>query len=176
MARFKSALLVGAGVATIGLSSFGVAAAATNSSSTSPEDSLVQKIASKFSLNKADVQAVFDEEHSARMADMQADRAAALKQAVTDKKLTQAQADHITAAWKAIDDLRGTTKPRDLSDTTRQQIKDKMDELKTWLDDQNIDLKSIDGLRGPGMGGHGPGGFGGPGRMDSDSDDTSSTN
>jgi predicted phage-related endonuclease len=160
-----------AATALAGVGGASLVSAATSSSSTNPEQSLVDKIASKFNLDKSKVQAVFDEEHQAREAEMKQNRADALAQAVKDDKLTQAQADHITAVWKEIDDLRGDTKPSDMSDAVRQKIKDKMDALRDWLDDQNIDLKDIDGLRGPGMGGHGRG-FGGPRSDDSANNST----
>ncbi|MEO6513107.1 MAG: hypothetical protein ABIR37_00315 [Candidatus Saccharimonadales bacterium] len=169
----KKSLLVGAGVATIGLaglSGAGIASAATTTSTTG-NGSLVDKISSTFHLDKSKVQAVFDADRQSHKADMEAKRTAALKQAVTDNKLTQAQADHITAAWKEIDALRGTTKPDDMSSTTRDQIKQKMTDLRDWLKAQNIDLRSIDGLGGRGHG-HG---FGGPGMGKDDSESSSSS-
>lgn len=171
MRVIKKSLLVGAGVATIGLaglSGAGIASAATTNTANS-NDSLVDKIASTFHLDKSKVQAVFDQNRQEHMANMEAKRADALKQAVTDGKITQAQADHITAAWKEIDALRGTTKPEDMSTATRDQIKQKMDDLRDWLKQQNIDLHSL-GLMGTGHG-HG---FGGPG-VDHDADDQSSS-
>ena len=166
----KKSLLVGAGVATIGLaglSGAGIASAASNTSTTG-NDSLVDKIANTFHLDKSQVQAVFDQNREEHRANMDAKRANALKQAVTDGKITQAQADHITAVWREIDDLRGTTKPSDLSGTTRDQIKQKMDDLRDWLKQQHIDLRKM-GMMGAGRGhgfGHG---------MDHDADDQSST-
>lgn len=158
MKQVKKGLLVGASVATVGMSSFGMAAAAT-SSSTNPDNSLVSKIASKFNLDKSEVQAVFDENHQERMQEMKTKRAEALKQAVTDGKLTQKQADHITAVWKQIDSLMGDKRPDQQSSATRKAIKTKMDNLRTWAKNQGIDLSSIEGLGGPrgGHGGHGRG-------------------
>lgn len=163
----KKSLLVGVGVATIGLaglSGVGIASAASNTSTTE-SNSLVDKIATTFHLDKSQVQAVFDQNRQEHRANMEAKRADALKQAVTDGKITQAQADHITAAWKEIDDLRGTTKPSDMSTTTRDQIKQKMDDLRDWLKQQNIDMRNL-GMMGTGH----RHGFGGPG-MDNDADD-----
>jgi hypothetical protein len=151
-----------AATAIAGVGGASLVSADPGSTSTNPQQSLIDKLASKFNLDKSEVKAVFDEEHQARVAEMKQNRANALKQAVTDGKLTQAQADHITSAWKEIDSLMDSqrssgTKP---SDNDRQAVKDKMDALKTWLDDQNIDLKDIDGLRGTdmghGFGHHGP--------------------
>lgn len=169
MQRLKKTLLVGATVATFGLSSLGIASAAT-SSSTDGSTSLVDKIASTFNLDKSKVQAVFDEDRTTHETQMKADRATALKQAVTDGKLTQTQADYITKAWADIDALHSTdgTKP---TDAQREAMKAKMDALRTWLSDQKIDLQSIDGLGG--FGRHG--GFGGPRGGDGSSNSTSSS-
>jgi hypothetical protein len=156
MKALKKSMLVGAGVAVIGIAGVSGAsiasAAASTSSSPSGNDSLVDKIASTFHLDKSKVQAVVDEDRQSHRAEMEAKGKAALKQAVTDGKLTQAQADHITAVWKEVDDLRGTTKPEDMSSATRDQIKQKIDDLHQWLKDQNIDVHSIIGLDGPGRG------------------------
>lgn len=161
MKHIKTALVVGAGVTAMSLGSLGVVSAATDSSSSDPESSLVSKIASKFNLNKSEVQAVFDQEHADRRAEMKTERASALKQAVTDGKLTQAQADHITAVWAEIDALMGSKKPSEQSDATRKAIKAKMDGLRTWAKQQNLDLGSIVGLHGRGGPGHGHGEMGG---------------
>ncbi|MCA9325120.1 hypothetical protein KDA23_03595 [Candidatus Saccharibacteria bacterium] len=171
MKQIKKSLLVGASVATVGLSSFGMAAAATSTNSNS-DDSLVSKIAAKFNLNKSDVQAVFDADRQEHMTEMKTKRAEALKQAVTDGKLTQAQADHITAAWKEIDSLMGDTRPDQQSSATRKSIKAKMDALRTWTKNQGIDLESIEGLGGP----HGGPGGRGHGPMDDDDSSSSSSN
>jgi plasmid replication initiation protein len=128
---------------------------------------LADKIATTFHLDKSKVQSVIDEDRQTHHAEREAKQAAALQQAVTDGKLTQAQADHITTVWKEIKDLRGTTKPQDMSTATRDQIKQKMDDLQTWLKDQNIDLRSF-GVRGHGHG------FGGH-KMDADDTSSSST-
>lgn len=173
MQAMKKAFVVGAGLVTLGAGSLGVASAATadTSSTASGDTSLVQKIATKFGLKTSDVQAVFDEDRASHMAEMKEKRATALKQAVTDGKLTQAQADHITAVWDEIDKLHEAAgDPDNETDAQRTVIKTKMDELKTWLDGQNLDLSEIDGLDGRG----GRGGSGGP-RDDDSSNSSSST-
>lgn len=170
MQAMKKAMIVGAGLVTIGAGSMGVASAATADTSSSSDTSLVQKIATKFGLKTSDVQAVFDQDRESHMAEMKEKRATALKQAVTNGKLTQAQADHITAAWDEIDKLHDAAGgPGKETDAQHAAIKTKMDELKTWLDGQNLDLSEIDGLDGPG-------GRGGPrGPRDDDSSGSSSS-
>lgn len=151
-----SAAVVAIGIAGVG--GVGVASAATSSDS-STSTSIVDKIATKFNLNKSDVQAVFDADRTDHQAEMQAKMAERLAQAVTDGKLTQEQADYITNALKDIQSLMGTASPDDASDDTRDEIKTKMEALRTWATDNNIDTKYIGGM----MHGGGHGGFGGPG-------------
>lgn len=166
--NIKKPLLVGAGAALIGLTSVtsvGLVSAATSSTTatsssaatdTNPESSLVDKLVAKFGLQKADVQAVFDEQHAEREAEMKANQAQRLADAVKDGDITQAQADHITKVRAEIDALRGDAKPSELSDETRDAIRDKMDELRDWADENNVDMHDV-------MGGHGRGMGGGPG-------------
>lgn len=154
--KMKRRVLVGAAVAAAAVGSVGgagIASAATNSSAS--DSSIVDKIASKFNLKKADVQAVFDENHKAREAEREANQKQRLADAVTDGKLTQAQADHITSVFNEIKTLRGDTAPMDLSDSVRQQIKDKLDTLRDWAKTNNIDMKYVMGGHG-GMRGMGP--------------------
>lgn len=167
----KRSLLVGATLATVitGVSGAGIVSAATSSSSSSGT-SLVDKIASKFNLNKSDVQAVFDQDRQEHGAQMEADQKEKLATAVKDGKLTQAQADHITQVMSEIKTLRGSTSPQEESDTVRSQIKSKLDDLRTWAKSNNVDMQYI-------MFGHGgPGGHRGMhGDMDMDGDKTSDT-
>lgn len=147
--KMKRTVLVGAvaAVAAVGgVGGAGIASAATNGNSS--ESSIVDKIASKFNLNKTDVQSVFDENREAKQAEREADQKQRLADAVTNGTLTQAQADHITSVHNEIKTLRGTTAPKDLSQDVRDQIKDKMDALRDWAKDNNIDMKDF-------MGGHG---------------------
>lgn len=157
MNQLKTALAV-AGITAVTFGGIGVASAATDSS-TNREPSLVSKIASKFNLDKSEVQAVFDEAHTERHARMQEKRAEALKDAVREGELTQAQADHITAVWAEIEALMGGTAPHDQSDEARQAIKEKMDELKSWAEEEGLEMHEIMG--GP-RGHHGPGHARGP--------------
>lgn len=154
MRHVKSALLMGAGVMAVSLGSLGVASAATNSPNDS-KNSLVSKIAAKFHLQKSEVQAVFDQDHADHMADLKAKRATALKQAVSDGKLTQAEADHITAVWQEIDDLVDGKRPDQQSTATRDAIKAKMDALRTWANNHSLDLRSMHLVGGPHAGGFG---------------------
>lgn len=154
MSIHKKALVAGAAVAAIGMmaaGSVGLASAATSNSNAGSGNSIVEKLATKFNLNKDEVQAVFDEEHEARKAEMKQHQQERLAQAVEDGKLTQEQADHITQVRNEIEALVGDSRPGELSDETRQQIKDKMEALRDWAEENSIDLRHV-GPGGPGFG------------------------
>ncbi len=164
----KRTLLASAAVAAVGIGTLGTMGMA--SAATPAEDggssSIIDKLVSKFSLNKEEVQAVFDEARTERETEMKANQAERRAQAITDGKLTQEQADYITKAVAEIDALRGDSSPEDKDDTVHDQVKAKMDALRTWAEDNDVDMQYV-------MGGHGggPGGRGGP-----RPDDTSSLN
>jgi hypothetical protein len=152
--RIKHSLLVGATAASLGLAAItgiGMASAASNSSG---QTSLIDQIASKFNLNRDQVAAVFTADRAQHHAQMQADQAKRLAQVVTDGKLTQAQADYITGAQREIDNLMSSADPGQESDATRASIRQKIDTLRTWAKDNNIDQQYV-GPGGPGMGGPG---------------------
>ena len=153
----KRSLIAGATIATLGLAAAGVGVASAATSDTASGTSLIDKIATTFNLNRDEVAKVFTADRQAHMAEIEQAQANRLAQAVKDGKLTQAQADHITATQKEIRDLMGTTDPGTQDEATRTSIHNKMDALRTWATDNNIDLQYV----GPG-GHHGFGGPGGP--------------
>ena len=106
-----------------------------------PFSNIAAAIAKKFNLNSNDVQTVIDETMAADRAQMEVNRETRedtrLAQAVTDGKLTQAQADLIKAKraelQTAFDNLKN------LSATDRQTaIKNQFDALKQWATVNNI--------------------------------------
>ena len=136
----------------------------------SPMGNLVNALAQKFNLNVSDVQAVFDEQKAQMETEKEqkkyqgfADR---LSQAVTDGKLTQEQADLITAKKAEIDAQRETQKTNMESMTQEERqtaIKEQMNYLKQWATDNNIPQEYLMFVEFGGRGGHGgPGGPGSP--------------
>ena len=125
----------------LALLSAGVTYAATNSTGTKPMDTLVNALVNKFNLNPTDVQQVVDqvmtEQRATREAEMTKSLTDRLNQAVTDKKLTQAQADAITAKlaeFKSLhSSLEGKTEAEKLA-----AMKSKMTSLEQWAKDNNI--------------------------------------
>ncbi len=175
----KQLAVIGAvtAISAAGMTGVGLAHAAnTSSTNTNPMSNLVDAIASKFNLNKTDVQAVFDEQHSQMETERETEIKAEVAQLVTDGKLTQDQADKINAKRAELQKEREANRTSDqsLSDAER---KAKMDEhktaLDTWLKDNGIDQQYAYLLMGGR--GHGPGGPGGHG-MRSDDQNSSSTN
>ncbi len=100
-----------------------VSAQAANNSS----GSLVDKIASTFNLNKADVQKVVDEERAQREADRLAEMSSRLEQLVKDGKITADQKSKIEARQKELQTTR---------DNNRK-------DLEKWASDNGIDLKYL---------------------------------
>jgi competence protein ComGC len=159
-------LAIAATAATIGLAGIGagVAHAATSSSATNtdPMSSLVDAIATKFNLNKNDVQQVFDTQKAQRDADRETKIKAEVAQLVTDGKITQAQADLINEKRAELQKQRETDKTSfdSMTDTERKTAMDKKrTDLESWAKQNNIDTQYLRYAMG---GGHGHGGPGGP--------------
>jgi hypothetical protein len=164
-------------VPVIALASFGaVAFASQTNNGANPMSDIVSKIAKKFNLQEKDVQAVFDEHRTEMQAKMQGKRtekqednqqkfADALKKAVADGKLTQAQADLVTAkrvelVAKMKTFFETTKTQQEIKDYTTQMHKD----LNLWATANNIPQEYVKflglgfggGKMGRGMGGFNP--------------------
>lgn len=138
----------------------GVASAATTGTSGT---SIVDKIAAKFNLNKADVQKVFDEDHTSHQAERDQQVKDRLDQAVKDNKITADQETKLIAKLKELQaDRKAFKDMKQQTQAERDARKAKMDTFKQWLKDNNIP----DDLGMP-MGGHGGPGMHG---MHDDSD------
>lgn len=115
------------------------------------QDTLVQKIAQKFQIDQAEVQAVFDEEHKARETEMEARHEAYLKQLVSEGKITEAQKQLLL---QKHEEMRAQRPNREAmkslsSDERKAQMDTKRQELDTWAKQNGIDP---DYLMGPMMG------------------------
>jgi hypothetical protein len=117
----------------------GLAHAATSSSTN--QEGIVDKIAAKFNLNKADVQKVFDEDRTAHQAQHQQKMKERLDQAVKDGKLTQAQEDKLIAKQKELEASRQANRDA-MKDKTKAERKTAIDAdrtaFKQWLTDNGI--------------------------------------
>lgn len=116
-----------------------------------PESAIVSKLAAKFNLNAADVQAVFDEARAEMKTQMETQMKAAeasrLSAAVTAGKLTQAQADIITAKRAELQAKLEANKPSaaamaSLKSMTAEQRKSEMEKMKAAMESEMTALKA----------------------------------
>ncbi len=120
-------------------------AATTQTTSEGPMNQLVSAISTKFNLNKVDVQAVFDEQHSI----MEAERAQAyidrLNEAVTAGDLTQAQADLLVAKRDELAAAKPDKATIEQTDPAERhaEMKKTADELKAWAIENSISEKYL---------------------------------
>ncbi len=98
------------------------------------QDTLVEKIANKFNLNKSDVQKVFDDNRSENENRREAKEKSRLDQAVKDGKITKDQEDKIIAKLREL---------REQKKDEKTQKRDKRQELKQWAKDNNIPLELL---------------------------------
>ena len=136
---------------------------------TNPTQTLVKKIAAKFSLQEAAVQAVFDEDRTQRQSEMHAKMTTALadrlQTAVHDGTITNEQKTLILAKLDQLQKQRETDRST-WQNKTPQERRTAMLELRTelesWAKENNIAVSSImgegrgmmDGSEGMGWGGH----------------------
>ena len=126
---------------------------------------IVTAISQKFGLKETEVQAVFTEQMTKNRAEMEAkmtqDFASRLSTAVSAGKLTQAQADLITAKHAEVKAQLEALKPAlgvAPTDADREKIKTLMNSVKTWAESNNIPKEYL-------MFGKGFGHRGGMGKM-----------
>lgn len=171
MKRHLAAIGAITAISAAGLTGVQIASAATNSSSNDHMSNLVDALATKFNLNKSDVQSVFDEQRSQMEADREADLKKQVAQLVSDGKLTQDQADKINAKRAELKAERDANRTADqnLSDDQRQaKMEERKTALDTWFEQNGIDSQYHYLL----MGGRG---HGGPGGMHGMKDQAAST-
>jgi hypothetical protein len=98
------------------------------------QETIVQKIASKFNLKVEDVQAVFDQERAARQAEMEQRYEQKLSELVTAGKISDAQKQLLIAKHKELEVNRQSQMSSWRSMT--------VDERKTAMEKQKSDLES----------------------------------
>ena len=136
----KKTLLVAGAVTTLGtIASVGLGSvyAATN---TSGSGTIVDKIATKFNLNKDEVQKVFEEDRAEKETEHQQAMEERLTQAVTDGKLTEDQKAKILAKMAELKANRPNME--ELKNKTPEERHQLMEqhrtELEQWAKDNNI--------------------------------------
>ncbi len=145
-----------AGVVGFGLHSVSADAA---KQSTNPMASLRDAIATKFNLNKDEVQKVIDEQHSKMEADRTEQVKTELSKLVTDKKISQDQMDKILAKRTEMEKTREANHDamQNKTDSERKTAMEKeRADLETWAKSHNIHTEYLRYVMGgPGGRGHG---------------------
>ncbi len=164
MKKPKTSTMVAAAAIAIGLSAAGagVIHAASSTAQTNPVSSLVTAISQKFNLKQSDVQQVFDQQRQQMDTQRQQAEKDRLTQAVKDGKLTQDQADKISAKMIELQAQREANKNAFEGKTLAERqalIKTEMDSLKQWATDNKIPTEFLP-LGGPKMGHRGGPGMG----------------
>lgn len=133
-----------------------VAAGSVSAHDSAVGTQLIDKLASRFNLNKADVQKVFDETKAERVAEMEKNYEERLQTAVTNGSLTSTERDKILAKHKELEEFRQSLESKTVAEA-RDAMTAKHTELKKWADDNDIPLHYVMfGVKK----GHGPGKFG----------------
>lgn len=160
--NIKKSLLIAGVVTSISAAGLGGTAlvhAQSNAQGNDGASSLVTKLAQKFNLKTEDVQAVFDEDKTAKDAERQATAEKELSQAVTDGKLTSAQKDKIIAKAKELQAERKAEHDSSAKNSkTKEERKAAMDTKRTalekWASDNSIPTEYLKYVGG--HNGHGP--------------------
>jgi hypothetical protein len=144
----RKTMLTAAAVSVLGAGLLTATTAFAQNESTvqDPMHSLVQKVADKFNLNQDEVQAVFDEAHKERHAEMEAKFEEQLSQYVSEGKITEEQKQLILQKHEEMKANRETNKEtfRNLSDEERRtQMEQKRAELEAWAEENGIDLQYL---------------------------------
>ena len=135
-----------------------------STSATNPMASLVQMIASKFGLNKDEVQAVFDQSREEMQKNRQEEYATRLSQLVTDGKITEAQKQLILSKHAQMQTARENElgAMKDQTQTERRaSMEARRTELENWATQNGIDVQYLMQGNGKNSGGRGMQGFGG---------------
>jgi hypothetical protein len=135
--KAKKVLLLTGVTSIVGLASLGGVVSATGNNNTGGNDGLVDKIATKFNLDKSEVQEVFDAEREAREAERQLKMEERLTQAVTDGKITEAQKESILAKQAEMKNYLESIKDKP-AEERKTLMKEKMEEMHQWAKDNGV--------------------------------------
>lgn len=154
MASKKSLIVAGIVTSSLGLTAAMVPnmASAAETSDGSSKASIVDKIATKFNLNKDQVQQVFDQDRQEHEADRKAKLEERLTQAVSDGKITADQKQAILTKLDELQKQREANKDK-FKDMTAAERKAAMEQertdLQTWAKQNNIPMEYLM-MGGPG--------------------------
>jgi len=148
----KKTLLIPALVVTVVGASLWATTQTYAQDTNDPQTNLVQRIATKFNLNKDDVKKVFEEDRQEHHVQMQQKFEERLTQLVKDGKLTEDQKTKVLAKFKEME-ASHEAEMDSVESSTPEERKTKMkahkDELAQWAKDNGIDLNVLfDGHKG----------------------------
>lgn len=131
-----------------------------------PRNSLIEKIAQKFNLNKDEVQKVFEEDREERKTQLEERFNQMLDEAVSKGDLTEAQKNLILAKRAEMQKEReaqmserrnkGERPSKEEMKSNQEERKAEREALEKWASDNGIDIKYLMGLGGFGKGHGGP--------------------
>lgn len=151
-------LVVGGILGTAGLTAIGGVNAASAQTASNPQSSIIEAIATKFNLNKDEVEEVFDEEREAHKEAFEANRTKRLDALVADETITQDQKLAIEAKLSEMEAEHEENKDamKNMSESERKATMEKKHaELETWAKEHDLVLKDLRGIfGGPHMGRH----------------------
>ena len=133
----KKRLLAFGAAASIGLTSVAGLGLAGAAGQTDGASNLIDKLSQRFNLNREEVQQVFEEEKAAREAEREQELQSRLDEAVQEGALTRVQADALEAKHEEMKTFRDSLKDK-TEEERREAMKEKMDEFKQWLEDNDI--------------------------------------
>lgn len=144
------------GVATVAVLGANFASAQTSG------ETLVDRISSKFNLNKAEVQQVFDEVHDEKEAERTQDMSERLQEKVDAGTITAEQKTLIETKLKEQQEKMEAIRDEDLTEDARHEKMSALrDELRQWAEDNDLDFSLVMSRGGKGgmRGGEGMGRF-----------------
>lgn len=155
--------LISAAVVTVlagGIGLVGVASVSAERGRSDRSETMAQRIATKFNLNKDEVKAEMDaqkeEDRAAHQAERKQKREEHLQKLVDEGKITAEQKDAIITKQDEIhtriEELRNNGKTREENKDAAKAIKD---EFKAWAESQGINLEDIKPEGKEGRGGEG---------------------
>lgn len=137
----KQPLLIAGAVAGVSMAAI-AGARAVSAATGPPADSIINRIATKFNLDKEEVAQVFEEEHEARHAKMQQKLEERLDEAMKEGKLTEEQKAAILAKLEELQPERESWQAK-TPEERREAKKELHADLKEWAEDNDIPLKYL---------------------------------
>jgi hypothetical protein len=147
----KKTALTALTIATLFVAGGALLTGAAQADDTSPQTTMIQKLAERFNLNQDDVHAFFNEQREEHRQEMEQRHEEHLAELVANGTITEAQKQALQAKHEEMQEKKASFK--DLSPAERKaQMETFHAEMESWAQAQGIDLPTIRPEKG--MGGH----------------------